>query len=50
MRAEQRKLQVKWRSDIGLFFCTHPNTNVTGQGQSPGAAIRDWQYWWNIPY
>jgi len=44
------KLKVIWRPDRKEFWATHPNTNVTGQGQTPGEAIRDWQYWWAMPY
>lgn len=50
MRAEQVKLRVVWRAGEQEFYATHPNTNVTGHGPTPGDAIRDWQYWWNIPY
>ncbi len=50
MRAEERKLVVKWCGIAGAYCCTHPNTNVTGYGATPGAAIKDWQFWWSIPY
>lgn len=42
------KLRVKW--DGFQYVCYHRGTNVTGFGASPGAAIKNWQYWWNIPF
>ena len=50
MRAEQVKLKVVWLPDTQQFEATHPNTNVTGHGPTPGEAIRNWQFWWNIAY
>lgn len=50
MRAQDRKLVVVWVKAEQRYLCTHPNTNVTGHGATPGDAIRDWQYWWDIPY
>jgi hypothetical protein len=50
MRAAQSKLKVVWLPDNQEFYVTHPNTNVTGFGKTPGAAIRNWLFWWNIPY
>ena len=50
MRSSDAKLKVVWIAAEQKFFAAHPNTNVTGHGHTPGAAIRDWQYWWNIPY
>lgn len=47
-RASKNKLCVKWNGQE--FVCTHPNTNVTGHGSTISAAIKNWQYWWNIPY
>lgn len=46
----ERKLVVKWDKVKGAFVATHPNTNVKGGGDSPGEAVRNWQYWWNFPY
>ena len=34
----------------GMFMCKHPNCNVLGFGRTPGEAIRNWQFWYNIPY
>lgn len=48
--SSQRKLVVKWRADQKRYECKHPHTNVVGHGGSPGAAIRNWKYWWEIPY
>ena len=50
MHPSQRKLKVVWCPINAEFVATHPNTNVKGYGQSPGEAVRNWQYWWNIPY
>ncbi len=45
-----RKLVVKWRKDRQCYEARHPRTNVTGHGDSPGAAIRNWQWWWDVPF
>jgi len=44
------KLKVQWCPAKQEFYCTHPNTNVWGHGSTPGAAILNWKYWWEIPY
>jgi hypothetical protein len=44
------KLVVKWRSDQRRYEAKCRSTNVVGHGDSPGAAIRNWQYWWDIPF
>ena len=46
----KRKLKVVWTSENAEFTATHPNTNVKGYGPTPGAAVRNWKYWWNFPY
>lgn len=46
----EAKLKIVFDVDRREFVATHPNTNVTGCGNTPGDAIRNWQYWWNAPY
>ena len=48
LRASDAKLKVVWTGEE--FEATHPNTNVTGHGKTPGDAVRNWIYWWNFPY
>lgn len=50
MSSSNAKLKVVFSKSIREFVATHPNTNVIGYGHTPGAAVRNWQYWWNIPY
>jgi hypothetical protein len=50
MRPSEAKLKVVWQSDKQEFIATHPNTNVKGYGRSPGESVRNWEFWWNIPY
>jgi hypothetical protein len=44
-----RKLVVKWCKNQQRYEARHPQTNVTGEGATPGDAIRNWQYWWDCP-
>lgn len=44
------KLVVKWRADQKRYEAKCMSTNVVGHGPSPGAAIRDWRYWWDCPF
>lgn len=44
------KLRVVWWADRQKFHCSHRHCNVTGLGDTPGEAIRNWQFWYNIPY
>ena len=46
----RKKLKVQWCPAKRIYLCTHPQTNVCGEGTTPGEAIRNWQYWWTIPY
>ena len=48
MFQKRSKLRVFW--DGFQYVAHHNNTNVLGLGPTPGAAIRDWQWWWNVPY
>lgn len=50
MSSEKEKLKVVFDRSKREFVATHPHTNVTGYGSTPGAAIRNWQDWWNTPY
>lgn len=44
------KLVVKWDSLLQNYEATCGSTNVKGHGDTPGAAIRNWIYWWWSPY
>lgn len=44
------KLLVRWRADQRRYEATCRTTNVVGHGATPGDAIRDWQWWWAVPF
>lgn len=42
------KLVVKW--DGCQYVCSKTGISTFGFGDSPGAAIRNWQWWWAVPF
>lgn len=44
------KLTVVWDKYAQCYVCYHSGTNVTGEGSTPGEAIRNWIFWWECPY
>lgn len=44
------KLVVKWRAGQRRYEATCRSTNVVGHGATPGDAIRNWQWWWEVPF
>lgn len=44
------KLSVRWRADQRRYEAWCRSTNVVGHGPTPGDAIRNWQFWWDIPF
>lgn len=47
-KSHANKLVVKW--DGFQYVCSKTGISTFGFGDSPGAAIRNWQWWWAVPF
>jgi len=44
------RIRVAWNKEAECFIATHPYTNVKGYSVTISKAIKDWQWWWEVPY